>query len=85
MDLIDYGGGGTPEGDFRYILHVRDHRTKYSWAYPLPSKEAYPVGKKLHSLFCQVGPPDELQSDNGREFTAGGMVCGLLLHVINSY
>ncbi|KAJ8651777.1 hypothetical protein O0I10_012654 [Lichtheimia ornata] len=68
MDLIDYGGSRTPTGEMRYILHVKDHRTKYGWAYPLPSKEAYHVGERLHELFCQVGPPKELQSDNGGEF-----------------
>lgn len=74
MDLIDYGGNRTRSGDLRYILHLRDHRTKYSWAYALPSKRAADVGEKLHDLFCQVGPPKELQSDNGGEFTAIDMV-----------
>ncbi|KAJ8651576.1 hypothetical protein O0I10_012851 [Lichtheimia ornata] len=64
MDLVDFGGKTTPTGDMRYILHVKDHRTKYSWAYPLPYKLASEVCKKLHALFCEVGPPDELQSDN---------------------
>lgn len=74
MDLIDFKGKDTANGDMRYILHIKDHRTKYSWAYPLPTKEASGVGSKLHSLFYEVGPPDELQSDNSKEFTADDMV-----------
>lgn len=74
MDLIDFGGTRTRKGQMRYILHIKDHRTKYGWAYPLPSKSAWRVGKRLHELFCQVGPPKELQSDNGGEFKDVKMV-----------
>ncbi|KAJ8652802.1 hypothetical protein O0I10_011541 [Lichtheimia ornata] len=73
MDLIDYGGNETPDGLPRYILHIKDHRSKFSWAYSLLRKESSVVGKKLHDLFCLVGPPIFLQSDNGGEFTAQAM------------
>jgi hypothetical protein len=29
-----------PDNDFRYIMHARDHFSKFSWAYPLHSKTA---------------------------------------------
>lgn len=74
MDLIDYGGSDTRDGLPRYILHIKDHRSKFSWAYSLLRKESSDVGKKLHDLFCLVGPPIFLQSDNGGEFTAQAMV-----------
>ena len=68
MDLIDFSS--RPDGDYRYILHVRDHFSKYSWAYPLTSKRASEVAEKIVELFCMFGPAKILQSDNGREFTA---------------
>ena len=68
MDLIDFSS--RPDGDYRYILHVRDHFSKYSWAFPLTSKRASEVAEKIVELFCTFGPAKILQSDNGREFTA---------------
>ena len=68
MDLIDLRT--RPDKDFQWILHCRDHYSKYSWAYPLRSKEADFIADHLTSLFYQFGPCQILQSDNGREFTA---------------
>ena len=68
MDLIDLRT--RPDKDFQWVLHCKDHYSKYSWAYPLRSKEAEPVAEHLTDLFYQFGPCKILQSDNGREFTA---------------
>ncbi|CAF3798384.1 unnamed protein product [Adineta steineri] len=68
MDLVDMRT--RPDGESKWILHCRDHFTKYSWAYALPSKEAHYVAENLLSLFYQFGPSKILQSDNGKEFTA---------------
>ncbi|CAF3590318.1 unnamed protein product [Rotaria socialis] len=68
MDLIDMRT--RPDGEFKWILHCRDHFTKFSWAYALPSKEARYVAENLIQLFFQFGPSHILQSDNGKEFTA---------------
>ena len=57
------------EKDFQWILHCGDHYSKYSWVYPLRSKEAEVIADHLTSLFYQFGPCKILQSDNGREFT----------------
>ena len=59
-----------PDEDYKWILHARDHFTKYSWAYPLTSKRADEVAEKLTEIFCSFGPSKILQSDNGREFVA---------------
>ena len=59
-----------PDGEFQWILHEKDHLTKFSWAYPLKSKEAQPVAEKLLQQFYSFGPPQILQSDNGKEFVA---------------
>lgn len=66
VDLIDmrsvcYGG-------MNFILHAKDHFTKFSWLFALPSKEAKHVANHLHTIFCTAGPPRILQSDNGKEF-----------------
>jgi hypothetical protein len=68
IDLIDFRT--RPDNDFQWILHCRDHYSKYSWAHALKSKEAEPIANYLSSLFYQFGPCKILQSDNGREFTA---------------
>ncbi|CAF1150067.1 unnamed protein product [Didymodactylos carnosus] len=68
IDLIDLRT--RPDKQFNWILHCRDHFSKYSWAFALPTKEAHYVLEKLQQLFYQFGPCRILQSDNGREFTA---------------
>ena len=68
MDLIDFRG--LPDKNFKYILHIKDHFTRFSWAYPLSSKRTNVVALKLFELFTEIGPPTILQSDNGGEFTS---------------
>ena len=58
------------DGDMKWILHMRDHFTKFSWAHALPSKHAAGVAAKLKTTFCQFSSPEILQSDNGSEFVA---------------
>ena len=59
MDLIDFTP--QPDGDMKWILHMRDHFTKFSWAYPLPNKQAAGVASKLKTTFCMFGAPEILQ------------------------
>jgi Integrase core domain len=68
MDLIDMRS--IRDGEFQWILHTKDHFSKFSWAYPLCSKEAQPVAEKLLQQFYSFGVPKILQSDNGKEFVA---------------
>lgn len=68
IDLIDFRT--RPDKDFQWILHCRDHYSKFSWAYALKSKEAQFIADHLITLFYQFGPCKILQSDNGKEFTA---------------
>ena len=65
IDLLDVK---IIDNSFRYIVHARDHFTKFSWAEPLKSKKANGIALFLHKLFCYWGTPAFLQSDNGREF-----------------
>lgn len=43
IDLIDFRS--RPDGDFRWVLHARDHFTKFSWTYPLVTKTASEVAE----------------------------------------
>ncbi|CAB4383228.1 unnamed protein product [Rhizophagus irregularis] len=70
MDLIDLSFDADDE--YKYICHVRDHFTRFSWAKALTSKRAIEVAAYLFELFHFLGsPPTILQSDNGKEFCAG--------------
>ena len=55
-----------PDGEYQWILHTKDHFTKFSWAYPLKTKDVQPVAEKLLQQFYTFGPPRILQSDNAR-------------------
>ena len=66
VDLIDMRS--VSYGGFNFIMHAKDHFTKFSWLSPLPSKEAKHVAEQLRNIFFTFGPPRILQSDNGKEF-----------------
>jgi len=61
---------GRPDGEYKYIVHARDHFTRFSWATALKNKEAIYVAGFLFQIFRQFGSPTILQSDNGKEFVA---------------
>ena len=66
IDLIDMRS--VSFGGFNFIMHAKDHFTKFSWLKALPSKEAKHVAEELRNIFFTFGPPKILQSDNGKEF-----------------
>ena len=68
MDLIDMRS--IPDGEYKWILHAKDHFTKFCWAYPLKSNEAESVAEKLLQQFYSFGTPRFLQSDYRKEFMA---------------
>ncbi|CAM4847562.1 unnamed protein product [Rotaria magnacalcarata] len=68
VDLIDMRS--MKHDGFNFIMHAKDHFTKFSWLFALPSKEAHHVALHLRNLFYTFGPPKILQSDNGKEFVA---------------
>ena len=59
-----------PDGEYKWIVHARDHFTRYSWASALKTKEAIYVAGFLFQTFTQFSAPAILQSDNGKEFVA---------------
>ncbi|XP_030765493.1 KRAB-A domain-containing protein 2-like [Sitophilus oryzae] len=68
IDLIDYQS--LPDGQYKFILHYKEHLTKYSILRPLICKCAVEVAKELLNIYLDFGAPTVLQSDNGKEFTA---------------
>ena len=64
-----------------YILVAVDYFTRWVEAYPIPCQEAPVVARKLvDEMFCRFSPPEQLLSDQGREFESQLMaeVCKLL-------
>ena len=50
------------------IQHVQCHFSKFALLRILPNKSAESVVNELKQIWCDFGPPDILQSDNGGEF-----------------
>lgn len=69
MDLTDFQS--CPDGEFKWLLNYQDHSTKFLYLRPLKTKQAVEVAFELLKIFLEQGAPFILQSDNGREFTAG--------------
>lgn len=66
IDLIDMRA--DPDKEYHWILHIRDHFSKFSSAYPLRKKESTQVADRLMMWIGQFGPPKILHCDNGSEF-----------------
>ena len=63
--------GPLPESDTgnRYILVVADYFTRYMEAFPLPNQEATTVARTLvDEVFMRFSTPEQLHSDQGRQF-----------------
>ena len=79
MDIL----GPFPESESgnRYILVVADYFTRWTEAYPIPDQEASTVAKKLtDEFFFRFSPPEQLHSDQGRNFESAVIadMCKLL-------
>jgi transposase InsO family protein len=58
----------TPSGN-SYVLVVADYFTRWVEAFPIPNQEATTVARKLvNEVFCHFSPPEQLHSDQGRQF-----------------
>ena len=70
IDLIDFRKlPWTCNATHKWLLHITDHSSKFTWLYPLHSKETEEVVEALEKQFYLFGfPTIILHSDNGREF-----------------
>ena len=75
--------GPLPESENgnSYILVAGDYFTRWMEAYPIPNQEATTVARKLtEEMFLRFSPPEQLHSDQGRQFESKlvGEICKLL-------
>lgn len=77
VDLIDMRH--EPSGQFKWILHIKDHFSKYTQLYPLKSKHAEPIAEAFAQFIAAFLPPKIIQADNGKEFK------GALLILLRKY
>ena len=70
VDLIDFQGQAINEVNlpYKFLLVYKDHLTKFSVLRPIKTKTAEEVCQVLVEIFCLIGSPHILQSDNGSEF-----------------
>ncbi|XP_039113481.1 SCAN domain-containing protein 3 isoform X1 [Hyaena hyaena] len=68
VDLIDMQL--NPDGEYKFIMHYQDLRTKLSFLRSLKSKRPKEVAHALLDIFTIIGAPSVLQSDSGREFSS---------------
>jgi len=66
-------------GQYQWILHIRDHFSKYTCAYPLKSKESMEGAIALIVLVGQFSLSKILRCGNGNEFK------GEALCIVESY
>ena len=64
MNMIDRSK--KPDGEFKWILHLRDDYSKFNWTFPMASKESADIAKHLLDTFCMFGAPKILQSYDGK-------------------
>ncbi|XP_033209788.1 KRAB-A domain-containing protein 2-like [Belonocnema kinseyi] len=57
------------DGNYKFILNYQDHLTKFVMLRTLKTKAAQEVTYSLLGIFCTLGTPSVLQSDNRREFS----------------
>ncbi|KAK3249211.1 hypothetical protein CYMTET_41350 [Cymbomonas tetramitiformis] len=63
--------------EYKWLLHVKGHHSRFSFLYALQKKEARGVLEALFHIYGVFGPPTIFQTDNGREFTAESLTSAL--------
>ena len=65
----------------KYVLVAADHFTRWVEVYPIKNQEAQTVSRKLiDEMFCRFSPPEQLHSDQGRQFESNliAEICKML-------
>ncbi len=65
-DLIDIRT--EPDGEYVWILHLKDHFLKFSMLYALTSKKASEIIFYINFIVWHLSVPSILQCDNGKKF-----------------
>jgi len=77
IDLVDFRH--EPHGQYKWVLHIMDHFSKWTSLFALKSKSAAKVADALAMFIGFFGYPEIIQCDNGREFK------GVLLVLLKQY
>nr|CAI5848448.1 unnamed protein product [Callosobruchus analis] len=67
VDLIDMQT--KPDRDFHFILNYQEHLTKFTILKRPKTKTVEEVAYNVVEIFCMLGAPFILQSDNGRKYS----------------
>jgi hypothetical protein len=65
IDLIDYSN--KPEKNFKYILHIKDHFSKYNALYAYQDKTAAVTRDRQTLTVCKLRPPMEIPCVSERQ------------------
>ena len=68
-----------------WILVVKDHFTKYTWAEAFKNKDSRTIARYLFTIFKEEGAPERWHSDNGGEFLGEYFVAAMALLVAYGY
>ena len=84
LDLIDFRHQpNAPYGSlgpkYYWIMHLKDHFSKFTQLYPLQAKSSAEVAMRMSEWIGAFGLPTIVQADNGKEFK-GVLKLLLLLH-----
>jgi transposase InsO family protein len=66
VDLINMSN--HLDGQYKWILHAKDHYSKFSLLWPLEAKTVESIARCFHFWIGIFGKPDILQCDNRTEF-----------------
>lgn len=66
IDLVDLRH--EPDGQYKWLLHIRHHFSKFTSLYALKSKQCIEVASHIAQWIGCFGPLRILQCDNGKEF-----------------
>lgn len=68
VDMIDMRR--EPDGEYAWILHIKDHFSRFCMLYPLREGSHDEVVRCLLEWMAMLGPPAVLQTDNGAAFVS---------------
>uniref|UniRef100_A0A023F1Q9 Integrase catalytic domain-containing protein n=1 Tax=Triatoma infestans TaxID=30076 RepID=A0A023F1Q9_TRIIF len=86
LDLIEMIPYARENNGYKYILTVIDCFSKYAWVKPVKSKTGQDVAKAMETIFKSSGRvPNNIQTDNGKEFYNAIFNKLMKLYNINHY
>jgi len=57
-----------PDGEYNWVLQIKDHFSRMIWLFPLKDKSSLEVARALTTWIAWCGQPCRFYCDNGSEF-----------------